>query len=299
MSMQTLCELFGKSRQAWYERQKRQYKVDQQSVVLLAEVRQLRADLPSVGAEILHHQLTDFRAQHGIKLGRDKFTTLLRANGLLIRRRRRRARTTWSGHPFRKYPNLTKGIQIEAPNRLWASDITYIPLLYGFAYLSLITDAYSRKIVGWALHRSLEMAGPLAALTMALKGNKVGKDLIHHSDRGVQYCCRDYTGLLRRHRVSISMTEQGDPYENALAERVNRTIKEEMLLNRSFVNYEAADEAIQRAIANYNQLRPHRSCGYHTPEQAHRMQGELMKKWRVRKRQQPEKMQSMASVATA
>jgi transposase InsO family protein len=131
----------------------------------------------------------------------------------------------------------------------------------------------------------------MAALQMALKGNKVGQKLIHHSDRGVQYCSHAYTSLLRRHKIAISMTEQGDPYENALAERMNRTIKEEMLLNRSFVNYEAANEAIQRAIENYNRLRPHRSCNYHTPEQAHRMQGELIKKWRAKKRTQPEKIQ--------
>ena len=291
--MQTLCGLFGKSRQAWYEKQKRKNKVDQQSTMVLAEVRQLRADLPSVGAEILHYQLTDFRAQHGIKLGRDKFTNLLRDSGMLIRRRTRRVRTTWSNHPFRKYPNLIKGTKVEAPNRLWASDITYVPLQYGFAYLSLITDAYSRKIVGWALHRSLEMEGPLAALKMALKANKVGKKLIHHSDRGVQYCCNEYTSLLREAKIAISMTEQGDPYENALAERINRTIKEEMLLNRSFVNYEAAREAVQRAIENYNNLRPHRSCGYLTPRQAHRTQGELVKKWRVSKRRKQGRMQSI------
>lgn len=220
-----LCGLFGVSRQAWYEAQKRTQKADLQSAMLLAEVRRLRVDLPSVGAEILHHQLADFRQQHSIKMGRDKFAKLLRENGLLIRRRTRRARTTWSDHPFRKYPNLTKGEKVDAPNQLWASDITYVPLHYGFAYLSLITDAYSRKVVGWALHPSLQMEGPLTALKMALKSNKVGKKLIHHSDRGVQYCCREYTGLLRQHKVAISMTEQGDPYENALAERMNRTIK--------------------------------------------------------------------------
>lgn len=291
VSMQTLCGLFGKSRQAWYEKQKRKNKVDQQSAMVLSEVRQVRANVPSVGAEILHHQLADFRTQHGIKLGRDKFTKLLRDSNLLIRRRTRRVRTTWSDHPFRKYPNLTKGIKIEAPNRLWASDITYVPLQYGFAYLSLITDAYSRKIVGWALHRSLAMDGPLAALKMALKENKVGEKLIHHSDRGVQYCCHEYTGVLRKAKIAISMTEQGDPYENALAERINRTIKEDMLLNRSFVHYEAALPAVQRAIENYNNLRPHRSCGYLTPRQAHQTQGELVKKWRVSKRRQQGKMQ--------
>ncbi|UHG89813.1 IS3 family transposase [Spirosoma oryzicola] len=297
--METLCGLFGVSRQAWYEKQKRCQKADLTNTMVLAEVRRLRLDLPSVGAEILHHQLTDFRQQHGIKLGRDKFAKLLRDNGLLIRRRTRRTKTTWSNHPFRKYPNLVKGKKVDAPNELWVSDITYLPLPRGFAYLSLITDAYSRKIVGWALHPTLEMEGPLSALKMALKRNKVSQQLIHHSDRGVQYCCHAYTGLLRKNKIAISMTEQGDPYENALAERVNRTIKEDMLLNRGFISYAAAEEAVQRAIENYNQLRPHRSCGYNTPEQAHRLQGELVKKWRVKKRQQPGKMQQIASIVTA
>jgi transposase InsO family protein len=153
------------------------------------------------------------------------------------------------------------------------------------------------RLCGWALHPTLEMEGPLAALKMALKRNKVSQQLIHHSDRGVQYCCHAYTGLLRKNKIAISMTEQGDPYENALAERVNRTIKEDMLLNRGFISYAAADEAVQRAIENYNQLRPHRSCGYYTPEEAHRMQGEMVKKWRVTKRQLAAKMQSRESMA--
>ncbi len=304
VSMATLCGLFGVSRQAWYEKQKRSQKADLKSALVLAEVRRLRLDLPSVGAEILHYQLADFRQQHGIKLGRDKFTKLLRDNGLLIRRKTRRAQTTWSKHPFRKYPNLAKGKKVDAPNQQWVSDITYLPLPRGFAYLSLVTDAYSRKIVGWALHPTLEMEGPLAALKMALKRNKVSEPLIHHSDRGVQYCGHAYTGLLQKNKIAISMTEQGDPYENALAERVNRTIKEDMLLNRSFISYAAAEEAVQRAIENYNQLRPHRSCSYYTapadrPEQAHRMQGELVKKWRVTKRRQAVKMQSTESMAVA
>jgi putative transposase len=267
--------------------------------MVLAEVRRLRLDLPSVGAEILHHQLTGFRQQHGIKLGRDKFAKLLRDNGLLVRRRTRRAKTTWSNHPFRKYPNLVKGKKVDAPNQQWVSDITYLPLPRGFAYPSLITNAYSRKIVGWALHPTLEMEGPLSALKMALKRNQVSQQLIHHSDRGVQYCCHAYTGLLRKNKIAISMTEQGDPYENALAERVNRTIKEDMLLNRGFMSYAAAEEGVQRAVENYNQLRPHRSCGYYTPEQAHRMQGELVKKWRVAKRRQATKMQSVESTTAA
>lgn len=126
--MQTLCGLFGKSRQAWYDERKRNDKVDFQGAMLLSKVRRLRVDLPSVGAEILHHQLSAFRQRHAIKMGRDKFANLLNDNDLLIRRKKRRARTTWSEHPFRKYPNLTKGKKVDAPNQVWVSDITYLPL---------------------------------------------------------------------------------------------------------------------------------------------------------------------------
>ena len=228
--MQTLCGLFGKSRQAWYEAQKKDENDDFHAMMLLSEVRRLRFDLPSIGVDVLHYQLTEFRRQHGIKVGRDKLANLLRDSGLLIKRRTRYAKTTWSGHRFYKYPNLTIGKTVLAPNRLWVSDITYILIARGFLYLSLITDAYSRKIVGWALDTSLGACGPLSALRMALKANKsrLSNDLIHHSDRGVQYCCYEYIALLKGNKIAISMTEQGDPYENALAERMNRTIKEEM-----------------------------------------------------------------------
>ena len=293
VSMQTLCGLFGKSRQAWYDEQKRQDSDDLQASLLLAEVRRLRIDLPSVGVDVLHHQLANFRQQHGIKIGRDKLANLLRDSGLLIRRKTRRVKTTWSHHRYFKYPNLTIGLKVVAPNSLWVSDITYILIGRGFGYLSLITDAYSRKIVGWALDDSLQVSGPLTSLKMALKANKdrLGAGLIHHSDRGVQYCGHEYIRLLTDANIAISMTQTGDPYENALAERVNRTIKEDMLQNRGFVNFESAQQAVGRAIANYNSLRPHGSCNYHTPEQAHQMTGELGKKWRKPKPRDPEKVQ--------
>lgn len=278
--MQTLCGLFGKSRQAWYDAQKRHTNEDMQGAILVAEVKRLRIDLPSIGVDVLHFQLTEFREQHEIKIGRDKLANLLRDNGLLIIRSSRRVKTTWSHHRYFKYPNLTPGKTFLAPNMLWVSDITYILIGRGFGYLSLITDAYSRKIVGWALDETLQATGPIAALKMAFKANKgrLNNSLIHHSDRGVQYCCRNYISLLEQNKVAISMTQSGDPYENrtggpALAERVNRTIKEDMLRNRGFVTFEVAEEAISRAIANYNTLRPHGSCNYHTPAQAHQMEG--------------------------
>lgn len=140
--------------------------------MLLSEVRRLRIDLPSVGVDVLHYQLREFRHQHGIKIGRDKLANLLRDSGLLIKRKYHRLNTTWSRHRFLKYPNLTVGKKVLAPNRLWVSDITYLLIARGFVYLSLITDAYSRKIVGWAVDESLGACGPLSALKMALSTNK-------------------------------------------------------------------------------------------------------------------------------
>ena len=293
MSIQTLCGLFGKSRQAWYDAQKQLEKEEFHNLMLLSEVQRLRLDLPSVGVDVLHYQLTEFRLCHGIKVGRDKLANLLRDNGLLVKRKTRSVKTTWSHHRYFKYPNLTIGKTILMPNLLWVSDITYIPIIRGFVYLSLITDAYSRKIVGWALEDSLGAIGPVAALKMAIKENKshLRTNLIHHSDRGVQYCCREYIDLLKLHNISISMTEQGDPYENALAERMNRTIKEDMLLNCCFLDIQAAEEKIQWAIENYNALRPHGSCDYLTPEQAHQMKGPLPKRWRTSKREKKQKVQ--------
>lgn len=152
--------------------------------------------------------------------------------------------------------------------------------------------------MGWALDESLQATGPIAALKMALKSFKGGtpSGLIHHSDRGVQYCCRDYVSLLEEHKVAISMTQNGDPYENALAERINRTIKEDMLENRGFVDYTRAMEAVSRAITNYNVLRPHGSCDYYTPAQAHQLKGELRRRWRQRKPGNEEKVQDKDSI---
>lgn len=295
VNMRTLCELFGKSRQAWYEMQKRDDILDFHNTMILSEVLRLRLDLPSVGVEVLHHQLKDFCHHHGIKIGRDKLRKLLRDNNLLVKRKASRVKTTWSHHHLYKYTNLIKKKEFHAPNTLWVSDITYLPLVRGFAYLSMITDAYSRKIVGWSLHESLQVEGPLSALKMALAASKrpLNKDLIHHSDRGVQYCSRKYTDLLRVNNIAISMTEQGDPYENALAERMNRTIKEEMLLNKHFFSFSSAEKEVRQAIENYNNLRPHGSCNYYTPQQVHTMQieGPFKQKWRVSKSRKNQNVQ--------
>ncbi|GEO07493.1 integrase [Adhaeribacter aerolatus] len=249
-------------------------------MAILEQVMKIRQQLPGIGTNKLHHLLTDFFAEHQIKLGRDKLYDLLREHHLLRTKRRKRAKTTNSQHPFYKYVNLVKELIVSRPNQLWVSDITYIRMGNDFSYLSLITDAYSHKIVGWAVAETLHATGPLRALEMAVKTLQKGKEsLIHHSDRGIQYCCQNYIKLLSSHKIQISMTNQGDPGENAIAERINRTIKEEFNC-RAFLTFEQARAAIARSIQAYNTLRPHASCDYLTPNLAHQQHGLLKKRWR-------------------
>lgn len=219
---------------------------------------------------------------HGIKMGRDQLFDLLRFHGLLIRRRKRMVKTADSHHWLKKYPNLIKDLLLTAPEQLWVSDITYIRTLQGFSYLSLITDAYSRKIVGYSLHPSLEAVGCIKALEMALAGRKQSSPyfLIHHSDRGIQYCSADYVVMLHQHCVAISMTQNGSPYDNALAERVNGIVKNEFFPKRVYQNHKEAVKAISKIVEMYNGKRPHASLDYFTPEQAHLLSGEIRKRWR-------------------
>ncbi|GLU55237.1 transposase [Dyadobacter frigoris] len=216
---------------------------------------------------------------HQLKLGRDKLHNLLKNNNLLSHKKRKRVKTTDSDHCYYKYPNRAKNIIPDRANMLWVSDLTYIPLGSNFIYLSVIMDAYSRKILGWHLDKTMEAQGSVKALDMALlsRGNS-NKALIHHSDRGVQYCSWKYVDRLRDIGVIISMTQSGDPNENAMAERLFRTLKEDFAI-RGFVSFSTAQEAIEKAINTYNAIRPHASLGYLTPNQAHHRNGPLPLKW--------------------
>jgi len=239
--------------------------------------------MPRIGTRKLHYMLSETLQRHGICIGRNKLFDLLSDHGLLVRRRKRkRVSTTDSNHPFRKYPNMVRELQVLRPNHLWVSDITYLSLTDSFCYLSLVTDAYSRKIVGYCLHPTLKKEGPMQALKMAVADRVYRHPLIHHSDRGLQYCCGDYTSLLERSGISISMTEKGDPYENAIAERVNGILKSEFELDRDFGSFDIAKTAVDKAIDVYNHQRPHSSCNYLTPAQAHLQQGLLLTKWKRR-----------------
>lgn len=219
------------------------------------------------------------------QIGRDAFFDLLRRNGLLVRKRRARAYTTNSFHWLHKYPNLIKGFIPNRSNQLWVSDITYIRTDAGFVYLYLITDAYSRKIIGWHLSETMEAQNALEALYMALSQLPAdAKEVKHHSDRGIQYCSSKYVRCLQKHNINISMTENGDPYENAIAERVNGILKTEWLYDMTLKNCTEAKEAVGEIIHIYNTERPHSSIEMLTPDQAHQMTGELKRLWKTYKR---------------
>lgn len=281
--VQSICGLFGKTRQAWYKQQWAEDKFGLRDAIIIKRVKEIREQMPRIGTRKLRYMLSETLQKHDISIGRNKLFDLLAEYGMLVRRRKRRyVSTTDSNHPFRKYPNLVRELQVIRPNHLWVSDITYISLREKFCYLNLVTDAYSRKIVGYCLHPSLKKEGTLAALNMALKTQPGSTTLIHHSDRGLQYCCSEYIALLESRNISISMTEKGDPYENAIAERVNGILKTEFDLYRDFENIEQAKEVIADTIRVYNQIRPHASCNYLTPEQAHQQEGLLKSKWKRR-----------------
>ena len=256
-----------------------------EEVFILKAVKEIRTELPRLGIKKVHFMLSEKLSPHGISIGRDRLYELAGEHGFLLRYRRRKPYTTDSNHPYYKYPNLIQNLLLTKPNQLWVSDITYISLMGKFAYLSIITDAYSHKIVGYWLHPSLHTEGVLKAFQMARNGAKVLQGLIHHSDRGTQYCCGDYVQMLQSYSIQISMTENGDPYENAIAERVNGILKTELGLGVSFKSYDEAKETVDTAIRKYNDIRPHYSCDLLTPTAAHLREGTLKKHWKKQTQQ--------------
>jgi putative transposase len=274
----TLCELFGKSRQAYYQQKNRTYQDVIKEEVILDFVKKQRKMMPRLGGRKLHHNLQVLLPE-SFHMGRDAFFDLLRENQFLIRRRRYKVKTTDSNHWLHKYPNLIREFTPERPNQLWVSDITYVETKDGFSYLFLITDAYSRKIIGWYLGDTLEAKHAVKALFMALwQLPEHVKELIHHSDRGVQYCCDAYVKILKKRGIKISMTENGDPLENAIAERINGILKTEWIYD--LVPEQVTNTKIKRIIETYNAHRPHQSIDMLTPIQAHMGQGSLKRLWK-------------------
>jgi transposase InsO family protein len=265
-----LCEYFKISRNGYYKSQGKGVKQAMGEQLIVDMIVQERHIQPRLGGRKLYHMYAGQIHEISPRLGRDKFFGLLRAAGLLVPRKRSYTRTTDSYHRFYRHRNLLKDMKVTAPNQAWVSDITYIRLRAGFAYLSLLTDYYSRKVVGWCLSESLEIGGSLQALKMALSSCSCTKELVHHSDRGIQYCCDTYTELLQEHGMRISMTEENHCYENALAERVNGILKDEYSLDATFADYGQAQRACKEATGLYNTRRPHWSLGFKTPEEVHR-----------------------------
>ncbi len=227
--------------------------------------------MPRVGTRKIYYLIKSELKAAGLKVGRDKLFDWMREYGLLIKPRKKYVQTTMSKHWMRKYPNLVKRTVVDKPEQVWVSDITYIRTEEGNCYLNMITDAYSRKIVGYAMDDNMEASNMVKALKMALK-NKQDKqsELIHHSDRGSQYCSHDYIEVAIDNRINMSMTEKGDPYENALAERMNRTIKEEFGLDNIVKTKAQALQVVKESVELYNHYRPHLALNMKTPAEVHK-----------------------------
>jgi putative transposase len=265
-----VAEALNYTRQHYYKQkqdlQNKVVKEGQVKALALAE----RKLLPRVGTRKIYHLIEPALRQQGLKFGRDKLFKLLRENDLLIKPGKRYTQTTNSKHWLRKYPNTAKDLVLTAPEQLWVSDITYIKTEEGNCYLSMITDAYSRKIMGYSVADNMEASTVAQALKMAIK-NRIytNKKLIHHSDRGLQYCSSEYVLIADANQIKMSMTEQSDPYENALAERMNRTIKEEFCLDRTLKTKSLVFAVVNNAVELYNNYRPHQSLSLKTPNQIH------------------------------
>lgn len=255
------------SRQAYYKMKHKEAIEKFEEEIILKLVNQIRRSLPRLGGRKLYYLLKEDLNKLPSKPGRDKFFDILRKNGLLIKPIKQYVVTTNSRHIFRIHSNLIKELNIERSNQVFVSDITYIRLDGDFCYLFLVTDLYSRKIVGYYLSMDLSARGAVAAIKMALRVVTETEGLIHHSDRGIQYCCEEYVELLQKNKIRISMGEAGNPYENAIAERVNGILKNEFFLSGKFKNLDYALQATKEAINNYNNLRPHMSIDYMTPDE--------------------------------
>lgn len=250
-----------------------------QQGILLQKIDTIRKWQPRCGGRKLFVELQPFFAEYNIRMGRDKFFDFLKANKLLVRKLKRNVYTTNSKHHFRRYPNLVKDFKPMKAHELWVADITYIPLKYRHAYLFLITDAYSRKIVGFNVSDDMKVSSGLLALKKALAQKPLDAIVIHHSDRGIQYCSTAYTELLLKTNCMISMTENGDPYENAIAERVNGILKTELISNY-YCDADTASRHITRSITIYNYKRRHASLNWQIPHEVHSQKGPQIKQWK-------------------
>ena len=273
--------MFGVTRQSYYQHYWRKEFLSIEHHLILEEVRRVRRFHRSMGTRKLYEKLQGFLLENQIKLGRDALFNLLSTNGLLVRKRKRSVSTTMSYHRYHKWPNLIKGFVPTAVDQLYVSDITYWKTELGFLFISLITDVFSHKIVGYHVANTLETIASRRALEMALKGIKgEAEKLIHHSDRGIQYCSAEYVKVLQSRNINISMTETSEPTDNAVAERVNGILKEEYLSHYKVKTLKEAREVLQESIELYNHDRPHMSIGLLTPDLVHDYNIQTEKLWK-------------------
>ena len=268
VSISVICRLLGTSRQKYYRQCWSISRSRQRATEVVDMVRDIRLEMPRIGTRKLYYMLRAELKEK--KIGRDRLFDILRANGMLIKPVRSYHVTTDSHHRFRKNKDLVGCMEVTRPEEVWVSDITYIGSRDRHMYLSLVTDAYSKKIMGYNLSGSLDTQGSMNALRMANR-NRLYKEapLIHHSDRGIQYCSDAYQKMLRRYHITPSMTESHDPYPNAVAERINGIPKQEFLLEELNLPLSDMKQVIKDAVYKYNNIRPHYSCGYKTPEYMH------------------------------
>jgi hypothetical protein len=265
VNLDKVCSLFGLKRDAYYKYIKRYKKRETVKAKVISMVKEERKEQSRVGGRKLHEALKPSFVAQDLKVGRDCLFDILREHNMLVKPKKATCRTTYSYHRFYTYKNLVKNMTVTRPNQVWVSDITYIRTVSDFCYLALITDMYSRKIVGYDMSNSLELAGCLRALQGALKAARPASRLVHHSDRGFQYCSNQYVDQLKKHGIEISMTEENHCYENAIAERVNGILKDEFYLDQTFYSLSHARNAVKNAIEIYNSKRLHLSLGYKTP----------------------------------
>lgn len=267
-----MCRFMSMSRQAWYQGERREQEQHSRAEAVTAFVHEVRRRQPCIGTRKLHHKMQE-SAEMSVKVGRDKLFEMLRERHMLVKKPRAYHKTTQSHHHFRKHPNLLKlgpeQVKATAPEQVWVADITYLPTQQGISYVSLVTDAYSRKIVGYHVHDTLHAEEVAMALRVALSQRQSRQPLVHHSDRGVQYCSRHYQQLHEKHGLRCSMTDGYDCYQNALAERVNGILKTEFLLHRPKDSADAV-QMVRESVAIYNRERPHLALQYKTPDAVHR-----------------------------
>lgn len=269
------CRQLGISKQAYYKFSKKHDEQKEKEENIIRKVLSIRQEQPRIGTRKLHYIL-----KNDIKVGRDKLFKILRKEQMLLTKRRKYVKTTNSKHWMRTYRDSSKQVELKEPEQLWVADITYLSTQKESIYLHLVSDAYSKQIMGYTVSKDLRSESTVKALQMAFKKRVYSsRDLLHHSDRGLQYCSRLYVNELLRNNCQISMTQDGSPYDNAVAERINGILKDEFYCDEKFDSLEQAKKHVEQSILIYNSKRPHLSCSMLTPNEMHQQNILTVKKW--------------------